>query len=233
MNSQTRNIIRKEQKGFSPVVLFDPKKDKLVALDFTEKNKELTSEIFEDTDMFSEYINLQLQSAKARYGIGGYGEHRKVYGRSTIFDSAKTDDEPRRVHLGIDIWGSAGTPVFAPLGGMIHSFAFNRHYGDYGATMIILHQLDDRAFYTLYGHISLNDIDHLKAGEYVIRGEEIAHFGESHENGHWPPHLHFQIIIDMELYEGDYPGVCRNSEKEKYLANCPDPDLILQMNQYL
>ena len=54
-----------------------------------------------------------------------------------------------------------------------------------------------------------------------------------HENGHWPPHLHFQIILDMQLKEGDYPGVCKYSEREKYLANCPDPDLILQLNQYI
>ncbi|RYZ44700.1 MAG: peptidase M23, partial [Chitinophagaceae bacterium] len=45
----------------------------------------------------------------------------------------------------------------------------------------------------------------------------------------WPPHLHFQIIKDMHGWKGDYPGVCRFSEKEAYLQNCPDADLILQM----
>jgi hypothetical protein len=52
------------------------------------------------------------------------------------------------------------------------------------------------------------------------------------ENGQWPPHLHFQVIIDMEFKKGDYPGVCKLNEKEKYLRNCPNPDLILQMMQY-
>jgi hypothetical protein len=65
------------------------------------------------------------------------------------------------------------------------------------------------------------------------RGQKIAHFGQPHENGHWPPHLHFQIIYELGLYEGDYPGVCRYSEREKYLVNCPDPDVILQMNKFL
>jgi len=67
----------------------------------------------------------------------------------------------------------------------------------------------------------------------VIRGQVIAHFGTEKENGHWPPHLHLQIINEMGNKPGDYPGVCRYSEREKYLANCPDPDLILQMNQYI
>lgn len=141
--------------------------------------------------------------------------------------------EPRRLHLGIDVWGAAGTPVYAPMGGMIHSFAFNNHFGDYGATLILLHQLDGLPFYTLYGHLSLRDIDSISTGQYVNRGQEIAHFGLPHENGHWPPHLHFQLIMDMGLYEGDYPGVCRYSEREYYLNNCPDPDVVLRMNRHV
>ena len=61
----------------------------------------------------------------------------------------------------------------------------------------------------------------------------FAEFGLPLENGHWPPHLHFQIIIDLEGWKADYPGVCAESEKEKFMANCPDPDLILQLNRYL
>lgn len=141
--------------------------------------------------------------------------------------------EPRRLHLGTDIWGLSGTPVHAPMGGMIHSFAFNDNFGDYGATMILLHQLDGFPFYTLYGHLSYRDIENISEGQYVNRGQKIAHFGLPHENGHWPPHLHFQIIYEMGLYDGDYPGVCRYSERERYLSNCPDPDVILQMNKYL
>jgi hypothetical protein len=49
------------------------------------------------------------------------------------------------------------------------------------------------------------------------------------ENGNWPPHLHFQLIIDMQGMKGDYPGVCKFSERERYLANCPDADLLLNM----
>jgi len=60
----------------------------------------------------------------------------------------------------------------------------------------------------------------------------IGEFGIPMENGQWPPHLHFQIIVDMEDWIGDYPGVCKLSEREKFLANCPDPDIILQMIKY-
>lgn len=222
-------LLRKYAHTFHPVVNFIPGKDKLLKLDFTESNHNLTPAIYNDIDAFSTYINQQLEKSNSRYGIGGYAELRVIYASSHHFDAG---DEPRRLHLGIDIWGAAGTPVYAFMGGSIHSFGFNDNKGDYGATLVLLHQLEGFAFYTLYGHLSKKDIANLGAAQYVVRGQEIAHFGQPADNGHWPPHLHFQVILDMELKEGDYPGVCKYSEREKYLANCPDPDLILQMNQY-
>ena len=232
MSSVFENTIRKYQPTFHPVVQVDPAREKLWLFDLTEKNTALTGEIINDTDSFTAYVNRTLQAADARLGIGGYAEHRTVYNRSTLFDAPQAGEEPRRLHLGVDIWGPAGTPVFAFMGGMVHSFAFNDHYGDYGATMILLHQLDGLPFYTLYGHVSLPDIQKLSSGQYISIGQKIAHFGKPAENGHWPPHLHFQVILDMELKEGDYPGVCKYSERDKYLANCPDPDLILQLMRY-
>ncbi|HLP39630.1 peptidoglycan DD-metalloendopeptidase family protein [Lacibacter sp.] len=231
MSTSLINILEKNKQQYYPVVPFDPENDRLLKMDFTEANKELTQDVIEDVSKFSNYVDAQLSNAGARYGIGGYAEHRSVYSRSKVFDSPD-GGEPRRLHLGVDIWGKAGTPVFAPLGGMVHSFKFNDRYGDYGATIVLLHQLESFAFYTLWGHLSLRDIA-LVEGQYINREQEFAHFGEPHENGHWPPHLHFQIIENIELHEGDYPGVCRLSDQKFYLKNCPDPDLILQMNQYL
>jgi murein DD-endopeptidase MepM/ murein hydrolase activator NlpD len=225
------NLLRKYQSTFHPVVPFNASKDKLLLLDFTLQNKTLTEGIFNDTRKFSVYINDHLKQANAKYGIGGYNEHRTIYSRSGAFDGFE-GEEPRRLHLGIDLWGEAGTPVIASMGGMVHSFAFNNGFGDYGATIVLLHQLDRIAFYTLYGHVSLKDIGVLNEGQYINHGQEFAHFGEPHENGQWPPHLHFQIIADMQFKKGDYPGVCKYSEREKYLDNCPDPDLILQMMRY-
>jgi murein DD-endopeptidase MepM/ murein hydrolase activator NlpD len=227
-HSLLASSLKKYQDTFHTVVPFDASKDKLLRMDFTTANKELTAELTNDTNLFSAYIRQKIKNAGAVYGIGGYNEYRDFYNRSEIFGGAA----PRRIHLGIDIWGEAGTPVLAFLGGMIHSFAYNNNYGDYGATLIILHQIDGMAFYSLYGHLSLNDINDIQAGGYITRGETIGHFGVPAENGNWPPHLHFQLVQDMEMNEGDYPGVCSSNEKDKYLTNCPDPDLVLKMMQY-
>lgn len=223
-----------------PVVPFDPSTERLLPMDFTAANTSLTHEVLNDTRLFCQYINDQLQEAKARYGIGGYGEHRTVYSRSPIFDANENGNskdtgpaEPRRFHLGTDIWGKPNTPVMAPLDGIIHSFAFNDRLGDYGATILLTHQLEGSSFHTLYGHLSLNSIKNLRAGDRVEAGDVIGEFGIPSENGHWPPHLHFQLILALGGWTGDYPGVCKYSEKEIYLANCPDPDLILRLNRYI
>src|SRR6201996_5347562 len=258
-------ILHNHQRDFHPVVRFEPGTDALHPFDFTERNKDLSAEEIADTDSFAAYINDALKKNSARYGIGGYGEHRTLYARSQHFDQVLANDkvsasatvgsevlrmhpapdqprllddidvtkekegEPRRLHLGIDIWGPAGTPVMAPLNGVVHSFAFNNNDSDYGATLILTHNLDGVGFHTLYGHLSLNSLKNLYEGKNVNKGEVIAEFGMRFENGNWPPHLHFQVITDMQGWKGDYPGVCRYSERERWLDNCPDPNLILQL----
>ena len=233
------SILKENQYTFYPVVPFDATRDKLLKLDFTESNTELTSEVLNDTQNFTSHINSRLQRFNAKFGIGGYAEYRSVYSRSKLFDARNSPQglgetpEPRRLHLGTDIWGRPHTPVRAPLDGIVHSFASNNTYGDYGAVIILSHQLEGMTFFTLYGHLSLNSVKNLQEGDTVRKGDVFGEFGIPIENGHWPPHLHFQIVIDLEGWKGDYPGVVKFSEKDAYLANCPDPDLILQLNQYL
>ena len=231
-------VLEKHAHQFHPVIPFNEASDKIVSLDLSKTNEGFTEGIYNDTDLFSKYIDLQRKNSNATYLIGGYRERREMYRRSTLFDKnifpdLENPDEPRTLHLGTDIWGNAGTTIFAPLGGMVHSFAFNNNYGDYGATIILQHQLATSNFFCLYGHLALKDINSLRRGQFISRGEPFAHFGSPEENGNWPPHLHFQLILDMGNYEGDYPGVCKMSEAEKYLENSPDPDLVLRLNQYL
>ena len=225
MISELENALIKNKADFHPVVNFNPAKEKLFHFNFTDSNKALTAGEIADTDLFAGYVNKTLETNAAKYGIGGYKENRTLYKRSDLF----AGEETRSLHLGIDIWGPTGTPVYAALGGMVHSFAYNNKFGDYGATIILLHQLETVAFHTLYGHLSLADISTLSEGAYINRGQVIGHFGKPAENGNWRPHLHFQIIHNLYLKEGDYPGVCKLSECEAYLANCPNPDLILNL----
>ena len=228
-----QELLTKHQGDFHPVVPFEPDRDSLIALDFTSDNKELAADILNNTAAFKAYINEQLQLSKARYGIGGYAEHRTVYSISKVFDAKEMREEPRRLHLGMDIWGKHSTAVMAPLDGIVHSFAFNNQLGDYGATIILTHNIEGNNFYYLYVHLIMNSIKNIQEGDRIAGGDVFAEFGIPSENGHWPPHLHFQLILDIGDWKGDYPGVCKFSEKDKWLSNCPDPDIILQLNKHI
>src|SRR5215212_319190 len=85
MGSLSSNL-QQHRGSFASVVPFDPSADGLLKLDFTTGNKEITDDILKDVRTFSSYINEKLRSNKARYGIGGYGEHREIYSHSKVFD---------------------------------------------------------------------------------------------------------------------------------------------------
>jgi len=223
--SQLAACLADHPDAVGKVVDFDAAADRLYHFNFTASNTELDADTFSDTLKFDTWITRKLEENNCRYGIGGYMEHRTIYARSAHFD---TIDEPRRLHLGVDIWAAAGTTVYAPLAGVVHSFADNDNFGDYGPTIILEHEIGGLKFYSLYGHLSKTSLDGLFVGKPVAKNEQIAAFGTMDENGHWPPHLHFQLMLDMEGKFGDYPGVCKFSEKELYLNNIPDPQVVLQ-----
>lgn len=217
-------IIKSNASLIKKVVDFDASIDKLLPLDFTVSNTELTDEILDHTDIFSAWVNQKLKTNNAIYGIGGYNEHRTIYSRSAHFDTA---EEPRRLHLGVDIWAPAETPVYNFFDATVHSFANNNNFGDYGATIILAYEIEGFKFNALYGHLSLASLKDLEEGKFIPAGKSFATLGVKEENGNWPPHLHFQIIEDMGGLKGDFPGVCKFSERDKYLANCPNPNLVL------
>jgi peptidoglycan LD-endopeptidase LytH len=169
------------------------------------------------------YVAAERQRQGGEVGYGGYGEERLLYWNSPHFGA---EGERRTIHLGLDLWAPAGTPVYAPLEGRVHSFAYNGQVLDYGATIILEHELGGQAFYTLYGHLALSSLEGLAAGQPISKGQALARFGPPAENGGWPPHLHLQLILDMQGYAGDFPGVARRSEASRWLALCPDPEVL-------
>jgi peptidoglycan LD-endopeptidase LytH len=212
----------------SNVVPFNRKTDRIVEIDLSENNTALSEDVFSNTLLFSRWIDDHITRSNARYAVGGYGENRKIYSRSKHFCSGGSLENTAP---GLDIWAPVATPIYAPLQGTIYSWQFNNHFGDYGATLILRHQLEDLSFYSLFGHLSLNSIRSISKGLLIESGTQIATLGDADENGNWPPHLHFQLIFDLGGMAGDYPGVCEWSQKDKYLSNCPNP-LILLKNSF-
>lgn len=201
---------------------------KYISIDLSPSNKTLAEFDLSSSNSLSKFINLEIEKQNGAIGFGGYNETRTIYRRSTHFNQLSTENE-RNIHLGIDLWVDDGSSIFAPLEGTVHSFKNNTNYGDYGPTIILEHTYNEHVFYTLYGHLSLESIYHLKVGQVFRAGAIIATLGDASVNGDYPPHLHFQIIRDIQGFEGDYPGVCSKNELDFYLENCPNPNLLLKL----
>lgn len=195
------------------------------ALDLSVDNTELKTVDVSNSDALERYIWNYMSQHKAKVAFGGYLERRGIYNRSDYFNQENCNEE-RNIHLGLDLWIEADAPIYAPLNGVVHSFKNNTNFGDYGPTIILKHKIKGNEFFTLYGHLSLASIKVLEVGAEVNRGEIIATLGTAEVNGDYPPHLHFQIVKDIQDFEGDYPGVCNQLDLDFYKTNCPDPNLL-------
>ncbi|GAB3694253.1 hypothetical protein GCM10027592_14980 [Spirosoma flavus] len=208
---------------------FNFQSDTYLVLDFSATNPDLATLDLTDTSAFTDYVFGKLNAAGAKIGVGGYNEHRVIYRRSAHFNVVTEEapyDGPREIHLGIDFWAEAGTPVFAPMDGIVHSFQDNANFGDYGPTIILEHQsnVTQKPHYSLYGHLTRASLDGLYEGKPFNKGEKLGEIGPYPENGDWPPHLHFQRMTDMLGLKGDFPGVCSLRDRAKFLTICPNPN---------
>lgn len=87
--------------------------------------------------------------------IGRYNEKRTNMYVSGLFKGV------RNIHMGIDIWVPAGSPVYAFADGKVLFFRDNNNPGDYGPTIVAEHKIDPfdslhphYYLYALFGHLS-------------------------------------------------------------------------------
>jgi len=175
-----------------------------------------------DVSDLGELIDQTMREAGTGFAFGRYAEPRELYSNENF--AGPESDESRTIHMGIDLFCVAGTPVFSPLDGTVEHLANNDKELDYGPMVIVRHGTDPAdSFFTLYGHLSTETLERLQAGQDVLAGEQIATVGAPPGNGNWPPHLHFQVIVDLLDLGVDFPGVALKSEQDYWLGLSPSP----------
>lgn len=201
--------------------------NRYTALNLSIENRSLEGLNLTDPQVCQNYITSVLQTNNAEVAYGGYLENRNLYSDKAGFMGI--GEAQRTIHLGIDFWTKAGTTVLVPFDGNVHSFKNNNIRGDYGPTVILEHEIAGFRFHTLYGHLSTESLHGLEIGKTFGPGTVLGTLGNQEVNGNYAPHLHFQIIIDMNDWSGDYPGVCAKKDIPFYSKNCPDPSLLLNL----
>lgn len=205
--------------GTHPATGFAP--NEILWLDLSVQNTALQESNLQTLDAYNQRLQAALRAAGKKAAAGGYNEHRWIYQKHP--ERFGTGDEARCIHLGVDVWAHAGTPLFAPLDGTIHSLKNNEGAGNYGPTLMLQHTVAGKPIHALFGHLSMATLDLWKPGATVSAGEIIGFLGAPEENGGWPPHAHIQLIKELRGLADDYPGVCTLAAREAELANCPDP----------
>jgi murein DD-endopeptidase MepM/ murein hydrolase activator NlpD len=196
-------------------------------IDLSVANTDLSKIDLVNAEIFENFIENHLRKNNSKVAFGGYNEQRNLYKSSLIFNDEKKEE--RNIHIGMDLWIKAGTPVLAALHGTVYGFDYNTGAGNYGPTIILKHSLENQTFYTLYGHLSVESIEDIEIGTVFTKGQTLATLGDSSVNGGYSPHLHFQIIKNIGENFSDYPGVCNQNDLEYYLKNCPNPNLLLKI----
>src|SRR5262245_31506883 len=138
-------------------------------------------------------------------GIGPWGEERPVYS-SDAFQSVFAPGERRSVHLGLDLFAPAGSNVRTPLDATVVDLFETDLPLDYGHAVLLRHEPEEHAFYSLWGHLSAKTVRDRTVGERLNAGDVIGQFGAPHENGNWQPHVHIQLITYRPEHAGDVIG---------------------------
>ncbi len=162
--------------------------------------------------------------------LGCYGEPRLLYTDRAFLKGAHGNSDRRTVHLGVDVFMPARTPVHAPLDGVVQAVEYRDRHLDYGGMVVLRHETPaGDQFLTLYGHLSRATLAALAVGQRIGRGDQFASLGSPDENGGWAPHLHFQLALLTDGLGADWPGVADPDEMAMWRAICPNPAALLNL----
>jgi 4-aminobutyrate aminotransferase-like enzyme/Ser/Thr protein kinase RdoA (MazF antagonist)/murein DD-endopeptidase MepM/ murein hydrolase activator NlpD len=228
-SAAVRTWLAARTASFAPVLGVDLRVEPAPVLDLSVGGALVSSDERDNAEpAFTRRIFAAIRDASARAAIGRYDEARLLYVTPAFAAGDGTTAEHRTIHLGLDLFAEAGTPVHAPLDGEVHAADEHPARLDYGGVIVLRHETEDGvAFFTLYGHLRRASFAGLRVGQRVGRGEQLATLGAPEDNGGWTPHLHLQIITDLLGLGSDFPGVSTASRRDVWRSVSPDANLLV------
>jgi 4-aminobutyrate aminotransferase-like enzyme/Ser/Thr protein kinase RdoA (MazF antagonist) len=179
----------------------------------------------------AETIRCELRRVGSRVGIGRHDEARLT---AAAYQSIGKDAPPAElatIHIGVDIYADAGTPVRAPLPATVHGVTHRSGSDDSDARVILRHQSGDGAtFYTLYRHLLAGSTAGLTEGQRLEPGHLIGKVGSAEPTrpveGNLA-YLHFQLATDLLDEKQGLPAMVPASLREIWRALSPSPNGFL------
>ncbi|OYV66693.1 MAG: hypothetical protein B7Z72_10895, partial [Gemmatimonadetes bacterium 21-71-4] len=129
---------------FAPVLDADLRTEPCLVLDWSVGSPMVEGDpAARDEPHLTPQVVAAMRDAGVRVAVGRYDEPRLLYVTPLFAGGGRITDERRTIHLGLDLFGEAGAPVYAPLAGTVHAFADNARPQDYGPVIVLRHETDD------------------------------------------------------------------------------------------
>lgn len=219
--------LQRQSPSFAPLLGRDLRTTPVAALDFSAGSMLISSDASENAPAeLDRRVQRALAEQGATIGAGGYDEARLIY----HWPNEPKSVEPRTIHIGLDLSLAAGSPLYAPMDGVVHGFENADQYHDYGPLIVLRHATDDAEpveFFSFYGHLTRDSLDGLAIGQRIEKGTEFARIGSAPTNGNWWAHVHVQLVTDMLDVPCNVDGAVRASQRRVWKSVFPDPNLML------
>jgi 4-aminobutyrate aminotransferase-like enzyme/Ser/Thr protein kinase RdoA (MazF antagonist) len=222
--------LRQQAERFAPVVYPPPDSARVHVFDFSVGSLELDP-FLDPADEASLYkfVSRRLRETGAELGVSRHNEARFTTRADFLRSEGNDGSEWRSVHLGVDLFLPAGSPVFAPLDSVIFALQERSAPLECGPAIVLEHEFPAGRFYALYGGLSHGSLELRPRGARVARGEKIGELAGSGETGEGTGRLHFQIFAALPDRRSSFPAWCAPAEREVWLSLCPDPNIVLRI----
>jgi peptidoglycan LD-endopeptidase LytH len=138
------NWLKGHTAGIGRIVEPDLKLENVPVFDLSVGSPELGNSL-EPGDMAftTQRLLSRMQAAHSPVGIGRYIETRIIH--TNIERHKESNDGPAwaTIHLGLDLFMAAGSPVYTPVAGIVHSFSHDDETPGTGPTLVLQHTVAD------------------------------------------------------------------------------------------
>lgn len=137
------------------------------------------------------------------------------------------------LHLGIDLSFDAGTMVFSIAEGpIVHIGTDSPLKGGWGGHVLQMIKFQGKPHLLIYCHLGfIQEKDRLRT---ISKGDFLGLVGNKSENGGWGPHLHLQLVSDVDhvinwahFMDKEIDGYGKVKDISYWAKRCPDPTSLI------